>query len=120
MTGLQAAARRYSRPLLPPPPAPEWRTCPLSAKSPAALAQLAADLAGNLAARAPAGLDSPALDLYTLVGNLATRRTHLPCRKAFAAASVPALIADLRAFAHAHGAEMLDEEGEGDRIVLKV
>jgi hypothetical protein len=49
--------------------------------------------------------------MYTLAGNLATRRTHLACRKSFCADTIQTLISRLKVFANANGAQ---EEPEKD------
>ena len=63
---------------------------PLSARTPAALA----DAAGHLRE----ALQDRAWDLYTLAGNLGTRRTHFPARTAFAVRTVDELREALAAF----------------------
>ena len=70
---------------------------PLSARSPEALRETARELGELVAATVDAS--APELDLYTLAGNLSTRRTHFATRTAFAATGLRDLAAQLDAFA---------------------
>ena len=78
---------------------------PLSARSPEALRATARALATLVAApgTTPPSAGMPELDLYTLAGNLSTRRTHFATRTAFAATGLSDLAAQLDAFAGGEG-----------------
>ena len=79
---------------------------PLSARTPHMLVEAARDLLG--------ALRSHPLDLYTLAGNLARRRTHFPVRTAFAVRSRDQLVEALAEFVRdpdpASGAPVDEEE----------
>jgi hypothetical protein len=103
-----------------PPAADAAYLVPLSARTPEALAQTAAELRDLITGEPLTNGTAPDLDLYTLAGNLSRRRTHFAARAAFAATSLPQLAERLDAFASDPSPAGLAPEGTGAPRILMV
>ncbi len=81
---------------------------PVSARNSESLTSLVSDLRNSIYKSCP--------DLYTLAGNLSTRRTHFACRTAFTVNNHQELIEALDTFPDNHPTSMVDENN--DRLVM--